>query len=477
MKRFLAVIFALSFMYTALAQDNTRLHEFYGGRIQYEMTLYSGLMYGVGSVHMGTNSTLEQSGAEDMYWNPAGLAFMPQSEFVVDFAPPMYIRPDKFYDFQDKLNREIDGEFKWRAVSGAPYEYPALSTDFKSGSRIQSMAVAVPYKNFTFGLMYYNPFEVKMDFLETGFRSLLVNEGNQSTAFRLSGDVHSNFSFYSQTFAFSAAYRIQDNLSAGLTIERNDFSARLKADINFYGSLSVEGGEAVLFNDPARGYPNSLFSSADGRFSGDNWGLRLGSVYRPDTKSEIAFTAIIPFTVAMNGNFDISNNVPVFYSGGSIDEDRIDPNATTRTKQVIYNSGGMYIRMPGKFTLGYTYALGGLTLVANVSQHFSELSYEYSNWETDTRDSTTVLRRYRQGIKPGTELRLGIDLGFIKLGGGMMFADEVKMGFKSADPPSSLTVPFFVMAFSQGLSEHLQLDGQILAISAPLSRITLKYRF
>ncbi len=38
------------------AQDNTKIHEFQGGNINFDLTYYMGFIYGIGSRNLNTNS-------------------------------------------------------------------------------------------------------------------------------------------------------------------------------------------------------------------------------------------------------------------------------------------------------------------------------------------------------------------------------------------------------------------------------------
>jgi hypothetical protein len=188
MKKKSIYLFVILFsLHSLTAQDNTKFHEFQGGNVNFDLTYYTGFIYGIGSRNLNTNSTLENYGAESIYWNPAGLAFMQKSQLFVDYAPPLSVNPNAFVDFQDEINSNIDDEFKSKLSNNAIYNYPDLNTDFPSGTRIQSIALAIPFNKFAFGLSYYNPFELKLEVLESGFRTFMVdNEDNpteQQTAF------------------------------------------------------------------------------------------------------------------------------------------------------------------------------------------------------------------------------------------------------------------------------------------------------
>lgn len=472
----------LLFVQFIYGQNNTKVYEFQGGNINLDMTYYTGFIYGIGSRNLNTNSSLENYGAESIYWNPAGLAFMEKAQLFVDYAPPLSVNPNAFLDFQDEINSSIDDEFKSDLANNAIYNYPNLKTTFPSGARIQSIALAMPFNNFTVGLSYYNPFEFKLDFIEAGFRAFFIdNEQSateQQTAFRASGDVNAYFHLFAESYAFAMAYKFTDEFAAGLTVEYYDVFAKAKANLNFYGSIAIgyngNFGETILFNDPGRGYPNSLFSSMDGKFSGDSWGIKLGSSYRIMDFGEVAFTANIPFTVHLDGSLDIVQNSPGFYSNGDIDEDLIDPNQTTRTEQTIYHSKGMKIKLPGNVNLGYTHAFGGFTLITNIGYHFNEFSYDYSNTESHSDDSTVVERSYMGGIKMKTDLRMGFDLGAVKIGGGAIFAEEVR---DDDEAPSSFVIPVFSFAFGLPITENLRFDANLLSLTMPISRLTLSYIF
>jgi outer membrane protein transport protein (OMPP1/FadL/TodX) len=468
-------------------QDNTKVHEFQGGNVNFDLAYYTGFIYGIGSRNLNTNSTLENYGAESIYWNPAGLAFMEKSQLFVDYAPPLNVNPKAFVDFQDEINTAIDDEFESKKTDDAIYNHPDLKTNFPTGTRIQSIALAMPFDKFTFGLSYYNPFELKAEILESGFRTFIVdNEESateQQTAFRASGDVNAFLHIFAESYSFAMAYQFTEQFAAGITVEYYNVMAKAKANLNFYGSLAIgtngNFGETLLFNDPNSGYPNSLSSTLDGKFSGNSWGLRLGSSYRIQDFGEVAFTANIPFTIHLDGYLDFIQNSPRFFIDGEIDEDLIDPNQTTRTEQTMYHSNGMKIKLPGDVNLGYTHAFGGFTLITNFGYHFNEFSYNYSNTESYSDDSTVVSRSYNGGMKMKTDLRLGLDFGAVKIGGGVIFAEEVldTKDSEEGKKPSSFVLPVFSFAFGLPITENLRFDANLLSLSMPFSRLTLSYLF
>ena len=481
-KKFIYLIAILFSLQNIFAQDNTKVHEFQGGNVNFDLMYYTGFIYGIGSRNLNTNSTLENYGAESIYWNPAGLAFMQKSQLFVDYAPPIAVNPKAFVDFQEEINSSVDDEFQSKLNNNAIYEYPDLKTDFPSGTRIQSLALAMPFDKFAFGLSYYNPFEFKLEVLESGFRTFMVdNEDSpteQQTAFRASGDINAFLHLKAETYSVAFAYQFTDQFAAGLTVEYYNVMAIAKANLNFYGSIAQgylgNFDEPKLFNDPNEPYPTSLFSSLDGKFSGNSWGIRLGSSYRIQDFGEVAFTANIPFTVHLDGYLDIIQNSPEFYEDGEINETLIDPSQTTRTEQTMYHSNGMRIKLPGNVNLGYTHAFGGFTLIGNFGYHFNEFSYDYSNAESYSNDSTVVSRSYIGGMKMKTDLRLGLDFGAVKIGGGAIFAEEVRDDDKA---PSSFVLPVFSLSFGLPITENLRFDTNLISLSMPFSRLTLSYLF
>lgn len=470
------------------SQDNTKVHEFRGGNVNFNLTYYMGFIYGIGSRNLNTNSSLRNYGAESIYWNPAGLAFMENSQVFVDYAPPIAVNPKSFVDFQKEVNKGVDEEFKSKKANDAIYSYPDLKTEFPSGSRIHSIAIAMPFNNFAVGLSYYNPFELKLDILESGFRAFFIDNENSpteiQTAFRASGDLNGYFHLFSEAYALAMAYKFTDQFAAGITFEYYTVMAKAKADLNMYGSIARgylgNFNPPVLFNDPTtledqnNPYSSNLFSTLNGKFSGNSWATKIGASYRIQDFGEVAFTANIPFTIHLDGNLDIVQSMPPFYTEGDIDEDAIDPNRTNETAQTYYHSNGMRIKLPGDVNLGYTHAFGSFSLIANIGYHFNEFSYDYSNTESYSDDSTAVNRQYINGMKMGADFRLGFDFGPVKLATGAILAEEVRDDDKS---PSSFVIPVFSLAFGIPVMENLRVDANLLSLSMPLSRVTLSYLF
>ena len=476
----LLVVLCLSFFMLYAQDGKTHYYELDGGNIQYEMILYNTLLFGIGSKSMMTNSTLKNYGVESIYWNPAGLGFLKKGEIFIDYAPPVFISPTRFIDLQDNVDEAVDDEFKDKMIGGAPYIYPDLNAEFSSGTRFQSFGFALPVKQFTFGAAYYNQFELKLNMFSSGvgihmkdYEDIGVSD---TTSMRLSLNFGANLNFYSEAISFAFAYQPLEQLAIGLTVENYNVSAVANGNINKNGWMYRSSYDKVYyFNDPSQGYYNSLLDTLKGSFHGNSMAIRLGSSYRFNQQSELAFTLYIPFTVKMTGNLYISNTTPVFYSGGEIDEDKILENLDqrTKTKQVKYYSRGMDIRIPGNVKLGYTYAFSGVSFIFNAGYSFNEFSYHYANYEVDKTKSKRILREYHQGIKPGADLRLGIDFGTIKLGTGVIFCKHIK-DYKEE---GSIPIPLFSIAFGFPVGEHLKINGHLLSLTLPLSRVSLTYSF
>ncbi len=478
MKKIMAIVFGLLLTIPAIAQDNTELTEFSGGNIAFDMTMYSGIMYGIGSRNLASNSTMTGPGVESLYWNPAALGFMETGQFHVDYAPPVYFQPDRFYDFQTKLNSSIDKEFRPQHVAGTPYKHPELNTEFNSGTRLHSFGLAVPYKDFAFAAAWANPFELEMNFLVTGFSAFMRQDGataSEDIAFRFSGAVNGNLNLFADQFSLGFAYRPTEKFSAGFTLERYSSTAKLVSDVNFYGSLSIGGGEPELFNDATKGYNNSLFTIARGKMEGSGWGMRYGFAFRPDNKSDITLSGNLPVEITLNGKLSIENNTPAFYAGGTIDPDRIDPVQTTRSNRVVYTSERMVMRLPGSLNIGYSRNFNWALFTANFGFGFNELSVTYGNSE-QVEDNEPVYREYTQGMSPGFDFRIGADFGLLKILGGAIFADEVKKGYPD-NTTTSMVVPLFALGLGGAIDEHVRIDSYIIAVASPFSRLSLSYNF
>jgi hypothetical protein len=483
MKWFCTLLLLLTLCFS---QGDSELQEFLGGNIKGTLSFYSSMLYGIGANTANTNATLNNNGVESIFWNPAGLGYMTRGQFLVDIAPPNFINVPYYInelydvDIQDKINKEIDDRFGDLNQGGIPYEYPQFSGQFKSGLRIQSIGLAVPVQKVAFGLAYYHGFEFNMDIIQTGLRVYARSEGETpltTLSFRATTDTQGTFNMYSEVLAFSFAYRPLENLGFGITFEQYNLSAKARGYTNENAYLSLGSGEAVWFNDDSQNFHNTLYDTVSGNFLGKNFGIRFGTSFRPIETAEIAFTAHIPFMVAMKGPFFMVNNTPPFYENGKIDRDKIGYQEITRTKRVVYRSQGMDVRLPGNVKLGYAHDVGPVTLIANIAYTFNEFSIDFSNTEEDMDQGTVVMRHYRRGLETGMDLRLGFDFGPVKLGAGTIFARWFDETNYDQDEKLNLVIPVFSLAFGFPMGEHFRLDANLISVAMPISRVSLSYLF
>jgi hypothetical protein len=459
-------------------QDDSELKEFYGGNIKANLSLYSSMLYGIGASTANTNATLNYSGVESIFWNPAGLGFMTRGHFLVDIAPPNFINPFSFFDLQKEINNEIDDRFGDLNLDDDTYKYPQLSPHFKSGLRIQSLGLAIPVKKVAFGFAYYQDLEINMDIIQNGTKAYAKHEGEtplSTLALRGAIDAQGTFNMYSEVLAVSFAYRPLENLGFGITLEQYNLSARTRGYTSENAYLSLGGGEAVWFNDDSQNFHNTLYDTVKGNFLGKNYGIRFGISFRPLEESEIALTVHIPFMVSMKGPFFMVNNTFTFpfYEEGEIDIDKIDFQQLTRTKRVVYRSQGMEVRFPGSVRLGYAHDVGSVTLIANIAYTFNEYSVDFSNTEEDMDKGTVVMRHYRKGLDTGMDTRLGFDFGPVRVGAGAIFARQ----FDETSYEENLIIPVFSLAFGFPMGEHFRLDANVISVAMPISRVSLSYLF
>lgn len=470
----------LLFISICVSQNTSQLHELYGGKIDVSLSLYSSLLYGIGARSVNTNSTLNNQGVESIFWNPAGLGYMTRGHFLIDFAPPNYIDPFRFYDFQETIDDIVDDQFGKVDKSSIPFEYPKFNGNFNSQMRVQSIGIAVPVKNVAFGFAYYHGFEFSMDILQSGLRVYAQNEGTTpltTIAFRATTDSRGIFNMYSEVVAVSFAYRPLENLGFGITLEQYNLSAKANGYTSESAYLSIGSGESVWFNDPNQNYHNSLYDTLRANFLGKNYGLRFGTSFRPIPQAEIALTAHIPFMVSMTGPFFMVNNTPPFFVDGEIDRDKIGLQELTRTKRIVYRSRGMQVRLPGDVRIGYAHDVGAVTLIANIGYTFNEFSIDFSNTEEDMDQGTVAIRHYRRGLETGMDFRLGFDFGPVRLGGGTIFARGFDEDNYAKDEKLNLIIPVFSLAFGFPVGEHYRIDANVISVAIPSSRVSLSYLF
>jgi hypothetical protein len=460
--------------------SNTYYYEVNAGRIEYNMTLYTSMLFGIGSKNMMTNSTLHNDGAESIFWNPAGLAFAKKGDLFIDYAPPVFIAPDAIIDFQDEANKIVDDEYKEKMYYTSVIQYPVLKTKFNSGSRLQSFGFCLPVGKFSLGAAYFNQFELKVDLLLSGlgvymedYRLQVISD---TTKYAYSGDFSTNLDLFSDALSFGFAYQPIKPLAIGLALETYNVSSTTVGYSTKTGWITrTSFTDTVSFNDPDAGYTNSLLDSIKGSFHGKSVGIKLGGAYRFTDKSELALSIYVPFTIKMKGNLYIANSNPMFFSKGEINEGYFadHPDQPTRTSQTCYYFNRMKMKLPGNIKLGYTQAFHKIALIFNAGYSFNEFSYRYTTLEENREEARSKLKTYHQGIKPGADLHFAIDFGNIKLGTGVIFSKHLK----NDKVESNIIIPLFSLAFGFPVGEHLTIGGHLFSLTFPFSRISLSYRF
>jgi hypothetical protein len=470
--------------------SKTYYYEVHSGRLEYNMTLYSSMLFGIGSKNMMTNSTLRNDGTESIFWNPAGLGFLKKGEVFIDFAPPVYVSPDMFIDFQDEANKMVDDEYEEKMDPNSTIQYPIIKTKFNSGSRLQSFGFSLPFDRFSFAAAYFNQFELKVKLLLSGLGVLMedyihdihvVGVTSDTTTYAYSSDFSTNLNIFSDALSLGFAYQPIKPLAIGLAVEMYNVSATNVGYSTKTGWIYRSTGfaDTLSFNDPNAGYNSSLLDTMNGSFHGRSVGLKLAGVYRFSDISELALTIYVPFNVDMKGNMYIVNSNPVFFANGEINEryftDPRTQNEPTRTSQTRYHFNRMKIKLPGNIKLGYTQAVGKIAFIFNAGYSFNEFSYRYTYIEEEENvyEQRSKLKIYHQGIKPGADLHFAIDFGNIKLGTGIIFSKLLKDD-KEKD---NIIIPLFSLAFGFPVGEHLTIGGHLFSLTFPFSRITLGYRF
>ena len=267
-------------------------------------------------------------------------------------------------------------------------------------------------------------------------------------------------------------------------------------------SSTARGEEA--FGDPNAGWlgpgkRNDLDALVSGDLQNTSWRMKIGTSLRVTEFLGVdAFLNIPPSQLDMKDKLRISySSLDALNLGAEEDEEVLDTDKLilsqlTRTKNTTYTSEYMRLNLPRSFTLGTNLRAGFFTLALNFSQYSGELSLDYKCKEeraitpppsAASRDDSlaTTYRAYSEGFKPKNSLRLGMDFRVFRLGGGLIFGDEVCSGFKKDDEPreprTGIILPFFSTGFTIPLGKNLKIGTVLVALPLTVLRISVDYNF
>ncbi len=502
------------------AQEDITMAYFHGGNFKVRFGLSSSLLSGIGARNAGLGGVISgfHSDVSSIIHHPAALAGFNRPVMAIDFTPSGLISPNNFADVDAGVSSNVDEALVDYAIPQENLTYPGLDIAFGQSGLAGSGGLVMPTNYGQIGFAVYRPLSLKLDVVGSGFSTMIETRkaiGDAVTVVQFATTMSASVEFFLDTRAtsFSYARALSPKFSVGAALDWFDSHINLDANFNIEGIMLLrqEGaasGQEYVFNDPydesirtEDGEQNSLNQWARGGFDGSGWGFKFSTIYLPFRWLSIDAAISLPQTITMRGGLEfVQNTMPALNAENLFSDNENDAifdvtklslAKPTETERFINpGASSMTLKMPGSLVFGAGVRLGARTLIAaNFTRYIGELSYQY--------------RDYLQGLKFKQGMRFGASFPFawflspetallkllgikpfprLRLGGGIIFADEIKSGFSYQKKNPGLTYAqtgVLIPAFSLGKSMQLYpgIEMDLLIFSVPVSAFKMSFHY
>lgn len=464
------------------AQDS--LKTFIGGHHNVSILFNSAIMSGIGGYEpaAGIGITTLKPTPSAVYWNPAGLAFLQRGGIMAEAKPKITYSPDLTNRVNDEIDTELD-QSEQLVYEQNDIDYPDFSLSAgQSDEPIASIALALPCGNYCFGMAYYHAFSLKVEMISSGVETRIeTNETNPSdnaTIFTRT-DISLFLDFNSEVITFALGRKLKQNLSAGISLSRINASGSVSGILLPDGVFTRRGVEKA-FNDPSTGWTNDFYSSMIGDFDGGSWGIKAGLAYHPTKRLCFDLMGSFNGNVVLTGDMEIIQYLyPPLNIDAKGDEEVFDlndiENFAQPTETVLADNqpaDEITINTPSSISVGGAYRGISLTLTG----YTGELSFEYDL----ARDGNWVT--YSRGVKPKFGALLGFDMKYVRLGLGVIIADEVVSGYKDEngepiEPTLDIPIPRLNLGTGFKIGEDWKIDLLIVGVPETAMKVSATYSF
>jgi hypothetical protein len=475
------------------AQVVTKLN---GGNLKFELSISTNLLYGYQSTSGGSISSKLNRNVGAIYWNPAALSQISRAQVSVDYAPPVYVgintikRIIPSFNVGDLINKQVDSWLptnKYQAGVSPVYPGVEFKDNFPGGIKSFGLVTA-PYHDYTFGISYSSPLEIHASLFGSGTNFSILRPDSLADINFVITSIGTNTAvdMTISTYSFAVSRRFSDEFSAGITIDRNYMNTTIRGDYLLDGLIYVthggaSGGSTASYNDPNVPGNDNLNSSAHGNFHGSNFGLKIGTSYRPaGSKFSLDGVFVVPTKIKSSGGLDLFERLPPFLNLGNanslIDINKYDFAMPTRTKTIWTHGDKLDFNFPGSLALGATYQMAFMTSSFTFTTYFNEASFEYHATVIDSEKVKTDPNYHpteassHSGIKLKTGLNLAFQFPALTIGLGMITADIINGNKKTAT-----ILPKISMAAGTPIGNAWRIDGLFLAEINPFMRLSLTY--
>jgi hypothetical protein len=467
--------------------DDGQMTAFHGGRYDSQLLLSSGLLAGFGSrtPSLGGTCTGLRYSAEDLYWNPARLGFLNGPQVMLDLNPPLIsLNAGSLMDLDGQAAEAVDDlvdEMGGDDLILSPGDYPDIQATVGQTGLVQSAGLACSAQDWSAGVGFLRPLSLELELLGTGLKACFVEplDEDEELVFSTSADLSLLMNVQVNALTFSLARQLSPRWSLGLAVDRTYGSTSANGRLQTEGIVTLAGHEAA-FNDPDADWPNRLYSKVDGSYSGTSWGVKAGASCRLGDNLSLDGTLTLPFTLRMNGYLDITQYAPPpaidLDADEVLDPDEIDLDEPTRTEARDNPAADeVIIEAPGSIKVGAAWRVSFLTAVLQLSHYWGDLSGHYRI------DDDGEAVSYHLGITPTNAFTLGLDLGVVRLSGGLLAGES----FYRREPQKEdgqpeitrLVVPTFTLGTGMGLGGGYGIDLLLVSVPSGAMRVTTHLAF
>ena len=469
--------------------DDGQMTAFHGGHYQSQLLLSSGLLAGVGSrtPSLGGTCTGLRYCAEDLYWNPGRLGFLDSPEVMLDLSPPLgSLNAGSLMDLDGQAAEAVDDlvdEMGSGDLVLSSSDYPDIQATVGQTGLVQGAGLAYPAGGWTVAVGFHRPLGLELELIGTGLQACFVEqleeEENEEMVFSTSADLSLLMDVQVNAVTYALARQLSPRWSLGLAVDRIYGSASANGRLQTEGIVALAGHEEA-FNEPDEDWPNQLYSQMSGSYSGASWGWKAGVSWRLRDNLSLDGTLTLPSTLRLNGHLDITQyTLPAAIDLDSdevLDPDEIDQDEPTRTEtQDNPTADQVLIDSPGSIKVGAAWRISFLTAILQVSRYWGDLAGRYR-----IEDGGETVS-YHLGITPTNAVTLGIDLGVVRLSGGLLAGETFyrRQPQQEDDPPevTRLVVPTFTLGAGMGLGGGYGVDLLLVSVPSGAMRVTANMDF
>ena len=468
--------------------EDGQLTSFHGGTYRCDVFLSNGLLAGMGSKNsaLGGTCTGLDYGVDDLYWNPARLGFLENTQAMLDLSPPfLSLDANSLVDINGQATQAVDDLVVEMGSDDLVLDlddYPHIDATLGQRGFVPNGALALPLMGWGLGLGLYQVLNLDLNTVGTGLQAMGYGQDEDDTendvTISASADLSLSMLVQVNAISFGLGKELLPRWSLGLAVDR--YYGHSKAN----GRLQIEGiilraGQETAFNDSSDPWPNDLYSEMVGSYQGSAWGFKMGTSYRLRPNLSLDGTVTLPTRLHLGGEMNIVQySVPGIdlEADEPVDTDQVDLDEPTRTQlEENPTADEIIVELPGSLNLGAAWQMRFLTPSLQYIHYFGHYGCAYGIEEMD------VPVQYTVGMSPTDALTLGLDFNVVRLSGGFILGKT----FYQRDPQKEdqqaehkkVLLPTFSLGTGFGLGESWDIDLLFISVPAGVMRVTTTCHF